>query len=339
MAPMLDSAEPLVVGKTQIPPSGSAAAPAAAPQLGGLKQRAKMALRRLTPDFIYVLRKCLHDFYIGHGGYPNLLYPRTFSEKIQHRKLFDRRPILTQFADKVAVRDYVRERVGNEILTTLYHVTDDPNDIPLDLLPDRFVVKPTHGCGWVQIVRDKSALDVAQLRRTCAGWLAENFFYRAGEWAYKNIKPRLMFEELLDDGMGAVPNDIKFFCFGGRAQFITVDIARFGNHRRNIYDMEWNLLRCGFQRPLSDEPQAQPARFADMVRYAEKLAAGHDFLRIDLYYAGDRITFGEITATPASGLEPFWPGGTDLWIGSLWPGTGGQKPCPHLAPKPMPKKT
>jgi hypothetical protein len=285
-----------------------------APESGLLAGR----LRSWTPDLLYVLRKCLIDFHAGHGAYPNIFFPRSFSEKIQYRKLFDRRSILTMLADKLAVRDYVRGRVGDGFLTRLHHVTEDPADIPLAKLPKRFVVKPTHGCGWLVIVRDKEKLDVADLERTLADWLGQNFFYCAGEWAYKGIKPRILYEELLEGEGGNIPCDYKFFVFGGVAQFLSVDIDRFGDHRRNFYDRQWNRLNFGFQRPGSDLALARPKRLDEMIRIAESLAAGFDFLRIDLYCIGRRIVFGEVTVTPASGLEPFWPGGADRWIGELW---------------------
>lgn len=278
----------------------------------------KSLLRAWVPDMLYVLRKCLIDFRIGHGAYPNIFRPRSFSEKIQHRKLFDRRRILVTLADKYAVRDFVRQRVGGDILTRLYHVTTDPYDLRLDSLPNGFVVKPTHGCGWIEIVRDKAAIDPEQLQHICADWLARNFFYVAGEWVYKYIKPRLMIEELLDDGQGGIPYDYKFFVFDGRVEFLSVDIDRFDDHRRNMYDRDWKQLNFGFQRPCSDKPVKRPARLEDMIRIAEEICGGFDFLRVDMYCIGNRIVFGEITTTPASGLEPFWPGGTDRWIGDLW---------------------
>jgi len=290
----------------------------ASPYQSTLPETVKYTFRAFVPDFLYIVRKCLRDFRAGHGSYPNLFRPRSFSEKIQYRKLFDRRPILVQFADKVAVRDYVRARLGTEALTTIYHVTEDPNDVPLDRLPESFVVKPSHGCGWISIVRNKAELDVSKLKNTSADWLRQNFFYRAGEWAYKGIKPRIIFEELLDDGTGSIPFDYKFFVFDGRVQFVSVDIDRFGDHRRNMYSPAWHKLHFGFQRASTDRELPPPARLADMLRYAETLAAGFDFLRIDMYCLKERVVFGEITATPASGLEPFWPGGVDCWIGDLW---------------------
>ena len=139
--------------------------PSARQELRWRRARLKKALWAVMPDWLYILYKCFLDFHMGHGAYPNILKPRSFSEKIQYRKLFDRRAILVKFADKFAVRDYVRERLGEDILPALYHVTEDPTDIPLPILPNRFVVKPTHGCGWIYIVRDKNTVDSNELTK------------------------------------------------------------------------------------------------------------------------------------------------------------------------------
>jgi hypothetical protein len=278
----------------------------------------KERLRPWIPEKLYVFRKCLMDFHGGHGGYPNLFRPQTFSEKIQYRKLFDRRPILATLADKYAVREFIRQRVGEAFLTELHLVTEDPNDLTPQALPDQCVVKPTHGCGWIEIIRDKTTHDFEQLRKNCANWLAQNYFYTSGEWVYRHIPRRLIVEELLDDGEGNIPQDYKFFVFNGRVAFLGVDIDRFTDHRRNMYDRDWTKLNFGFQYPDSPLTIERPARFDEMVACAEALCAGFDFLRVDMYCLGDRLLVGEITTTPGSGLEPFWPAGTDHWIGRLW---------------------
>jgi hypothetical protein len=279
----------------------------------------KKRLRSWVPERLYVFRKCMIDFHAGHGEYPNIFHPKTFSEKIQYRKLFDRRAILTTLADKYAVRDFIRQRVGEAFLTRLHLVTEDPNDLTADVLPDRCVVKPTHGCGWIEIVRDKTTHDFEQLRRNCADWLSRNYFYKSGEWGYRNIPPHILVEELLDDGRGGIPHDYKFFVFNGRVAFLGVDIDRFTDHRRNMYDRDWNKLDFGFEFPCSELIIERPARFDDMIRCAETLCAGFDFLRIDMYCLGERLVVGEITTTPASGLSPFWPAGIDHCLGCLWP--------------------
>jgi hypothetical protein len=149
---------------------------------------------------------------------PECRQPRNFNEKLLYRILFDRRAVLTQIADKAAVRSYVENRLGPQILTKLYYLTDRPDTIPFDQLPDRFVVKPTHGSNWVQIVTDKSALDRAALIEICKGWLSQNYYEITREWVYKNIEPRIMVEEFIDDGTG------------GRAK--RLQTVRFSRHRR-----------------------------------------------------------------------------------------------------------
>jgi hypothetical protein len=164
---------------------------------------------------------------LAHGHYPRLLRPRTFNERILRRKVFDSRIILTQLADKFAVRQYVTQRLGPEILPRVYCVTRDPAAIPFADLPRRFVVKPTHGSGWVHIVLDPAVLDVRELVKTCNRWLAGSYYRRTREGQYRQITPRIMVEEFIDDGSGSAPMDYKFWPFHGKVQLIQIDGFRF----------------------------------------------------------------------------------------------------------------
>jgi hypothetical protein len=198
----------------------------------------KRHIRNLLPDWLLLI----HRYRKSHGYFPNLIRPQTFSEKILHRILFDRRTVLTQIADKAALRSYVASRVGAHILPELYCVTTDPETIPFDDLPSRFVVKPTHGSGWVQIVTDKSKLDRAALIKTCQGWLKQSFYEQTREWVYKNIAPRIIVEQFIDGGNGKAPNDYKLFVFGGVVEMIQVDADRFTHHQRRLYSPAWERL-------------------------------------------------------------------------------------------------
>src|SRR5665213_1651975 len=119
--------------------------------------------KSILPDIAIDILVALKLYWDRHGAIPNIFFPNTFNEKVVHRNLFDSRPILRRFADKYAVRSYVSEKLGPEILPKLYWVTDTPSDIPFHRLPDRFVVKPTHGAGWVRIVKDKASQDIPEL--------------------------------------------------------------------------------------------------------------------------------------------------------------------------------
>ena len=274
----------------------------------------KRSLRHITPDFIVSIRQ--HA--IEHGRFPRLLNPQSFSEKVLYRKLFDRRGILTQFADKYAVRAYVAQTLGPEILPALYHVTKNPADIPFDALPERFVVKPTHGSGWVRLVRDKAALDREELIDTCRAWLRTSFYKITREWPYKHIEPRIIVEELVDDGAGEVPRDYKYYVFHGRVAMIQLDEGHFSEHRRNFYSPAWEKLDVRMNRPNIGRQVPPPAHLAEMIRAAEALGQEIDFVRADFYDTGGRIFFGELTTTPGGGLEPFSPANFDFHLGALW---------------------
>lgn len=274
-------------------------------------------LHRL-PDPFNIMLFVLEVFRDRFGHYPDIMNPVTFNEKIQTRKVFDRRPILAMIADKFAVRDYVAERVSQEVLTKLYHVTTDPRDIPFARLPERYVLKATHGSGWVEIVKDHAKRDEGALIDTCRGWLAKNYYELSLEWMYQNIPRRIMVEEFLDNGSGEPAEDFKLFTFNGRVEFIQVDVGRFCEHKKNFYDRQWNLV------PLRQEADnfpgviPAPANLEALIECAEKLAAGLDFIRVDLYSLNNKIYFGELTVTPGNGFFRFEPPYFNEVFGKLW---------------------
>jgi hypothetical protein len=265
-----------------------------------------------------LLARVRHYHHHIHGEYPHLFPPRTYNEKIQYRKLFDRRPYLTRTADKFAVRAYAQEKLGLDLAPRLYHHTTDPATIPFATLPGRFVVKPNHGSGWFRIVTDASTLDRAALIEECRQWLRLDFFQLGDEWAYRDIPRRILVEEFLDDGHGASPCDIRLLVFNQRVKIVQIDACRNGLLCQNFFDLSWNELGIWGRRPRGPLPVARPSRLNDMIRYAEKLAEETDFVRVDFYQISDRIVFGEMTHTPASGHACFRPPGTDAAWGKLW---------------------
>lgn len=292
----------------------------------------KKTIKNLLPDSVFAVWKHRRV----HGALPNLLRPQTFNEKILHRKLFDRQPWLTQCTDKYAVRSFVAARLGTDILPELYWAGDEPSRIPFSSLPAKFVVKPTHGSGWVRLVADKSQLDSAELVRTCETWLAQSYYKMTREWCYKNIPPRIIVEEFLDDGTDNAPIDYKLFVFNGRVQMVQVDSNRFCGHRRDLYDTKWNRLDVRYNYPNSDKGLPQPLHLPEMIRAAEILASGTEFLRADFYHTGERIYLGELTTTPEAGLGRFDPAGFDLRLGALWSLPEPHKPAMPAYPVPEP---
>ncbi len=255
---------------------------------------------------------------------PRLWRPRTFTEHVLAKVLFDRDPKLTRFADKYAVRSYVAERLGDEEhLTTLYAAIDRPEDIASLALPDRFVMKPNHLSGRVKFVRDPASIDRAELTALAASWLRENLGVEAGEWAYRDIRPRVLFEELLEDH-GGPPKDYRFYSFEGDVRLIGVARDFMGSDpTHTFYDADLRMLpvkQVGARErwvPVDGDAE-RPPNFDRMLEIVRALSTGTDFLRVDLYNLDGRIVFGELTNYPAGGLRKYDPPTYDLTLGSYW---------------------
>jgi hypothetical protein len=277
-------------------------------------------MSRLTTIALYPVPDRLQQalrFRRWHGRFPNLGNPKTFSEKVVWKKLYDRRPLLTVASDKHRVRDYVAERVGPHILTDLFYLTTDPATIPFDRLPERYVVKANHGSGWTRIVLNGKNVDRTMLVRECKGWLRRNLYNLDREWAYKDICPCILVEEFLDAG-GIAPIDFKFFVFGGKPLLIQVDIDRHFDHRRNLYDPNWRFLEVGYSYPHSQREIRPPTQLDTMLQIAAALGSEFDFVRIDLYEVAGRVKFGEMTNYPEGGMARFDPESFDTYLGNLW---------------------
>jgi hypothetical protein len=285
------------------------------------RNRAKSVFKasvRLLPENFRTAVSIMRDFRAKFGYFPNILFPRTFNEKSQARKLFDRRKKLALWADKYAVREYVQTKLGAAVLPVLYHVTVDPSDIPFDKLSQKYVVKASHGSGWVQIVMNGQDVNRHDLIERCRYWLSVNYYQLTKEHCYKNITPRILIEEFLDPGTGAAPSDFKFFVFGGKTKFIQVDVDRYTNHKRNVYDTDWNKIDCRFVYDNCSSDIPKPLALQTMIDYAEVLSDGIDFVRVDLYELGGKVYFGELTNTPENGMGQFVPSSWDRVFGTLW---------------------
>lgn len=275
-------------------------------------------IKGLLPRQIRDLVFAVNHYRRAHGVYPRLLRPRTLNEKILRRKVFDRSPLFTTFADKYAVRSYVADRVGPGILPRLHCVTTDPATIAFDSLPRKFVVKPTHASGWVRVVHDKDAIDRQELLQTCRRWLRLSYYEFLRERGYKDVPRRIMIEEFIDDGSGGTPTDYKFFTFRGEVHLIQIDTSRFSGHRRSMYDAQWQDTGTRVTYDRIETPLPRPANLDLMLQTAATLGRDLDFVRVDLYDVGRQIYFGEMTATPGCGALRFEPELMDYRLGTLW---------------------
>jgi hypothetical protein len=232
-------------------------------------------------------------------GYPlDLRHPRTFSEKMQWLKLHDRDPLYTMLVDKLAVRAYIAKTIGEEYLVPLIGVFDRAEDIRFDELPETYVLKCTHDSGSVMIKNGNCTLSQEEIRERMRRALRRRFYYEHREWPYKNIKPRIICEALLESGDGLRPFDYKFSCFNGECDAVMVCTDReTGNTKFYLYDEQWCLLpyQTDGQALEPPNPIAPPSRLQDLFAIAKQLSAPFVSVRVDLYCVNDRIYFSEFT--------------------------------------------
>ncbi|MDP9128375.1 MAG: hypothetical protein M3N08_08980 [Pseudomonadota bacterium] len=273
----------------------------------------KKKITRAMPDWLVKIRA----YQKKSGRIPNIISPATFTEKVMHRMLFDRRPILTQIADKMGARVYVESRLGAQILPKLYYVTSNPASIPFDQLPDQFVVKPTVGNGGVEIVTEKASLDRGGLILTCQNWLRANSDEVRRE-APTHLEPSILIEELITDPSGGMPSEYKLYVFDGTVRLIQVDLGRGDSKRRRLYSPNWKRLNVRHVYSDVPGPLPRPPHLDDMIAAAERLGHGMEFVRADFFDTAEGFYFGELNATPGSGLELFQPPEFDHYLGSMW---------------------
>ena len=256
-------------------------------------------------------------------GYPlDWANPRTLNEKLNWMKLNFRVPLQQIAADKYAVRAHVAAKVGEKYLIPLIRKCDRAEEIRFAELPAAFVLKTNHGSGQNWIVRDQAREDERAVVRRFREWLATSHYAASREWPYKDMKPAVVVEELLLDENGRIPSDFKFHCFGGKVATIQVDLDRETAHRRNFYDLDWNLQPFIWTEWEGDKPSwpngravERPAALAEMVRVAETLAADFPYARIDLFYCKGQVYFGEITFYHGGAFERFDPPEFDRFFG------------------------
>lgn len=247
----------------------------------------------------------------------NLANPERFTEKIQYIKLYERTNLRQQVADRTQVREYVARKAGEEYLIPLLGVFDELTPENWENLPSQFVLKANHGCGMLEIVKDKDRADYQTVRKKSERWKSTNYYRIGREWVYKDIPRTIVAEKLILDSSGSIPSDYKFFCFDGQVEVIQVDIGRFNDQKRNLYDRNFNRLQAKLLYPNFEGSPDKPARLDEAIDVAEKLSAGFNFIRVDLYVLENHVYFGELTNYPGNGFIPFEPDEMEYKMGSL----------------------
>lgn len=246
--------------------------------------------------------------------------PKTYNEKLQWLKLYDRKPIYTTMVDKYEAKKYVADIIGEEYIIQTYGVWDKFEDIDFDALPEQFVLKCTHDSGGLAICKDKATFDKKKACKRIKKSMKRNFFWSGREWPYKNVKPRIIAEKYMEDAEGKGLKDYKFFCFNNEPKLLYISQGLDNHETASISFYDMNGIEMPFHRsdfkPM--EPNYEmPNNFSEMSALAKKIAQSvqSSFVRIDLYSVCGEIYFSEITFYPNSGFVPFEPKEWDRKLG------------------------
>ncbi len=243
----------------------------------------------------------------------NLKNPKTFNEKCNWLKLYDRKPVYTIMADKYLARQYINERIGNSYLIPLLGVWENADDIDFDSLPEKFVIKCNHDNGVI-ICRDKKNLDFEEVRDNLNSRLKRNYYKKNREWPYKNIPRKIICEQLLENSNGDSLLEYNVFCFNGVPKFFKVgSVLSDGTLAKDFYDINWNHLDMTTGASAGDV-FPKPTQYNKLLEIAEKLSEGTTHVRVDFYDCNGKLYNGEMTFFSNGGHMKFNP---EKWD-SIW---------------------
>lgn len=318
----------------------------------------KKILKNPILYIIFLMGRILPDTAFFNSIYLKILYrykykeklniknPRSYNEKLQWLKVYDRKDEYTKMADKYEMKKYVEEKLGKGYTVPTLGVWDKFEDINFDVLPNQFVLKCTHDSGGLIVCRNKEELNLDSARKRINRCLKRNYYYNNREWPYKNIRPRIIAESYLneeDNGMLENNNskheystqylqnkygllDYKFMCFNGEVKLMFLDIGVIGDnighaeeYYRNVYDKNFKLMDIKETRKNFQYNIKKPINYEKMVEIAEKLSKGLKHIRVDLYNVNNKIYVGELTFYHGSGLTNYfepkeWDEKIGTWI-------------------------
>lgn len=281
--------------------------------------------RRICRKFVYLTAPIWSDkmflrmyFWCNLGYKLNLKSPRTFNEKLNWLKIYNKHPEYSKLVDKKEAKEYVASIVGDKYIIPTLAVYDKVEDIDFEKLPKQFVLKCTHDSGGVVVCKDKSILDKGAAIRKLKKGLRSNFFTITREYPYNNVKPRIIAEQYMEDETGEL-RDYKFFCFNGEPKYMLLVSGRqAGKKRFDYFDLNWNHLPVhDVGCPGAERLPAKPDNFEEMIFIAKKLSKGMTHVRVDLYNINCKIFFGELTFFDGSGLSVYDPREWDFKFGQF----------------------
>ena len=277
------------------------------------KSLMKFLLQKL-PDRWFIQAKYFYHF----RKFADLRHPKTYNEKLQWLKLYNRKPEYSKMVDKYEAKKIIASIIGDEYVIPAYGVWDKFDDINFDILPNQFVLKTTHDCGGIVVCKDKSKLDKNTARKFLEKHLKRNYYAEGREWPYKNVKPRILAEKFMEDEKTQELRDYKFFVFNGKVRMLFIASDRQSEKEQtkfDFFDANFNHLDLSNGHPNREEEIKKPVTFDLMKDLSEKLSKDIPHVRVDFYEVNGKVYFGEMTFFHWSGFVPFNPSKWDEILG------------------------
>lgn len=253
------------------------------------------------------------------GFEPNLKNPKRFTEKLEWLKIYDSTFLKTYCADKVTVRNYIKDKLGKDISIPLIGVYNKFDDIDFSKLPKDYIMKTNHGSHTNIIVRNGN-INKKVAKQKFNEWLSKDWSWWGYEMFYKSIPKKIIIEKFMSDGNVALI-DYKFLCFNGKPIYCQAITDR-GTKKMalNYYDMNWqpciDISRIDLPANYN-KINEKPKTFEQMKEYATILSQDFKFVRVDFYEIDEKVYFGELTFIPAAAYIKYKNPQTDLILGKM----------------------
>lgn len=272
-------------------------------------------LLRVLPDKPYLQLM----YFVHFKRFINFGSPKTYNEKLQWLKLYDRKPEYSFMVDKYRVKEYVSNIIGSEYVIPTYGMWKSAEDIDFDGLPNQFVLKCNNDSGGIVICRDKSKLNKRETMAFLSSRLKNNGFWYGREWPYKNVEPCIIAEQYMEskaDHSNGTLNDYKVYTINGKSEFCMINQDRGIDTKADYFDRNFNYLDFTWGYKHARNKPCKPVNYEKMFLFAEKLSKGIRTLRVDFYEVDGQLYFGELTFYDGSGFNVIKPDSWDLALGN-----------------------
>lgn len=246
----------------------------------------------------------------------DLSNPKTFNEKLQWLKLYDRNPLYTVLVDKYRAKQYVAEKIGDKYVVPTFAVYSSVDEIDIDSLPNQFVLKCNHDSGSFIICKNKNEFDIDSAKKTLNKCLNHNFYKDSREWPYKDVKRCILAEQYLEDNTFEDLVNYKFICINGTPVIMYITVKT-DDIWENFYDMNFRPIEFSHGYRRYEKDIIKPSLFDELKMVAQTLAKDLSVVRVDFYIINNKIFFSEYTFYDWGGFAPIQPFQWDIKLGEM----------------------